>query len=340
MMTGKERVSAAMQGLPVDQRPFCPLLSLYGARLTGCDLQTYYTDASAYARGQQAVVETFHPDVLAAPFVLAGLGEAFGGELRYFQDQPPNLARPVISSTDELSTLTEPDIDGHPSLLYYREALRRLADQYGHDTIIAAPLLGPFDLPIMIMGLEGWLQSVISAPDEVSRVIEITSPFFLRWVAALLADGADALILPSPFLIPAIITRELAERVVVPVLDEIYAQLPCPVILHSVGSPFLPLLELLGTLPNIAGAVLDEGEDLTTARECLGPDAILFGGLDGGLIWRRTSEEVRTATRRILDERRDDPRFVFTTVGPDVAWQTPPELIQSIQETIAEAGGR
>jgi len=154
-MTGKERVSAVMQGQPVDQRPFCPLLSLYGAKLTACSLSTYYTDPVAYARGQQAVTETFHTDVLAAPFVLAGLGEAFGGELRYFHDQPPNLARPAIRSIVELSDLTVPDIDGHPSLVYYREALRHLVTQHGHNTIIAAPLLGPFDLPIMIMGLDG-----------------------------------------------------------------------------------------------------------------------------------------------------------------------------------------
>lgn len=338
-MTGKERIAATMQGLPVDQCPFVPLLSLYGAKLTDCPLDTYYTDPAAYARGQSAVVETFHPDVLAAPFALAKLGEAFGGTLRFFEDQPPNLARPAIRSINELESMCMPDIDSHPSLTYFREALRQISSAHGEDTIVAVPTLGPFDLPIMIFGLDGWLETVLARPDEVSRVIEVTGQFFLRWIDAMLADGAGAVVLPAPFLIPTVITRELAKNTVLPALQGIYAQLPCPVLPHAVGSPLLPLLDLLCELPNVGGAVLDEGEDLVAAREVIGPESILFGGLDGGLIWRRSPEELRTAAREILQQRRSDPRFVFTTVGPDVAWQTSPEQIRTIQQTIAETGG-
>jgi len=337
-MKGHERVTATMQGQPADQRPFVPLLSLYGAKLNRCPLDVYYRDPAAYARGQAAVVDMFHPDVLVAPFALVGLGEAFGGELRFFADQPPNLARSAIRSIDDWDRLCVPDIDSHPSLTYFREALRMIASAHGHETIIAAPMLGPFDLPIMVLGLNGWLETVLARPQEIPRVMEVTGPFFLRWVSAALADGANAVVLPSPFLLATIITRDLAESIVVPTLRDIYAQLPCPVLLHCVGAPFLPLLDILVELPNVGGTVVDEEDDLSAARKILGPERVLFGGLDGGRIWRRSPEELRITTRKILEAQRDDPRFVFATVGPDVAWQTSTEQIQSIQETIAEFG--
>ncbi|MCK5115308.1 MAG: hypothetical protein KAR44_01830 [Candidatus Aegiribacteria sp.] len=337
-MRGKERVTAVMKGQPYDQRPFCPLLSLYGAKLTECSLRTYYTDPASYSRGQQAVAETFHPDVLLSPFFMAGFGEAFGGELRYFEKQPPNLARPAISSIYELPDLNIPDPDSHPSLVYQREALRNLVIQHGQETIIAASLLGPFDLPIMIMGLESWLEIVLCDPGGVKQMLDVTTPFFLKWIEILIAEGADALVLPSPFLTPAILTCEVAERIVLPALRGIYDQLPCPVILHSVGGPFMPLLKLLGKLPNIGGAVVDEGEDLVMVRDVLGPGRILFGGLDGGLIWRRTPEELRVATHQILNERKDDLHFVFTATGPDVDWRTTPEQLHAILSAISEDG--
>lgn len=88
-MNSRERVFATFQGKPVDRRPFTAMLSLYGARLTGCPLRDYYTDASAYARGQTAVREIFRPDILFSPFSLVGLAEAFGGEAKYFDNAPP-----------------------------------------------------------------------------------------------------------------------------------------------------------------------------------------------------------------------------------------------------------
>lgn len=330
-------MAATVQGQPSDRRPFVPLLSLYGAKLIGCDLKTYYTDSASYARGQAAVVENFHPDVLVAPFAFSGFGEAFGGEQRYFDDQPPNLARPAIRSFDEWGSIKFPDIDSHPCLLYFRQALQQIASEHGHDTIIAAVMPGPFDLPIMIMGLEGWIETVLTRPNEVPRVLEETGAFFLRWIAAALADGANAVVLPSPFLLPTVVTRALAENIVLPLLNDIFAQLPCQVILHSVGAPFLPLLDLLCELPNVAGAVLYEGEDLRRAREILGPDVVLFGGVDGGRLWRHTPESLKSTTRAILSAQRDDPRFVFATVGPDVAWQTSAEQIHAIQDTISES---
>ena len=61
-MNSMERIQAALAGKPVDRRAIAPVLGLYGARLTNCPLDQYYTDPAAYARGQSAVRETFQPD--------------------------------------------------------------------------------------------------------------------------------------------------------------------------------------------------------------------------------------------------------------------------------------
>ena len=108
-MNSRERIQATLMGKPVDRRPFVPVLSLYGAKLTDCPLKQYYSDAAAYARGQAAARELFEPDALCTPFAYGLIGEAFGSSLHYFEDMAPNVRRPAISSLKQWESLVFPD---------------------------------------------------------------------------------------------------------------------------------------------------------------------------------------------------------------------------------------
>lgn len=99
-MNSTERIMATLAGKPLDRRAIAPVLGLYGARLTGCPLDQYYTDPAAYARGQSAVRETFRPDVLCAPLAFALIGAAFGSELVFPDTEAPNIRRPAVQSAD------------------------------------------------------------------------------------------------------------------------------------------------------------------------------------------------------------------------------------------------
>ena len=46
-MNSMERILATLAGEPTDRRAISLTLPLYGARLTSCDLRTYYTDPGA-----------------------------------------------------------------------------------------------------------------------------------------------------------------------------------------------------------------------------------------------------------------------------------------------------
>jgi uroporphyrinogen decarboxylase len=99
-MNSLERLHATLAGKPLDRRAVAPVLGLYGARLTGCPLEQYYTDPVAYVRGQTAIREMFQPDILYAPVAFASLGAAFGGELVHLETMPPDLrTRPYSHSS-------------------------------------------------------------------------------------------------------------------------------------------------------------------------------------------------------------------------------------------------
>ena len=155
-MNSMERVVAAIQGQPINRRAVSLVLSLYGAKLTNCPLTDYYTNPTAYARGQFAVRETLQPDILLGPLAFCLEGQVFGSQVRFFENQAPNLTSPAISSADEIQRLTTPDINSHPTLTFFQEAIRQMSDQHGQEVPIAAVTLNPVDLPAMIMAKTRW----------------------------------------------------------------------------------------------------------------------------------------------------------------------------------------
>jgi uroporphyrinogen decarboxylase len=332
---------ATLAGKPLDRRAVTPVLSLYGARLTGCPLEQYYTDPAAYARGQSAVLETFRPDVLCAPLAFASIGAAFGSELVFSDTAAPNIRRPAAQAAEDWDLLVPPDPDTDPRLLYFREAIRLMAAEHKNLVPIAMVIPIPADIPGLVMGLDVWLETVLFDPAGAQLVMEKVIPFYVHLVNGFFAAGATFVAMPCGFASPAIVTRDIVSTFTRPILHRVLSQLRGPVILHNVGAPLLAHLDLLTGLPSVVGFIMDQRDDLARARLVVGPDIVLFGGLDCSTISQMTVSEVKDRCRAILEERRQDPRFVLGTSGPDVVWNTPPENIHAMlktAESIASVG--
>lgn len=337
-MNSMERVLATLAGKSLDRRAIAPVLGLYGARLTRCPIKQYYTDPAAYARGQAAVRETFQPDVLCAPLAFASIGTAFGGELIFPETAAPNLRRPAVQTVEEWDALVPPDPDTHPQLLYFREVIRLLAAEHKNEIPIAMVIPIPADIPAVVMGLETWLETVLFDPAGAQRVMDKIIPFYIRLVNGFFAAGATFVVMPSGFASATIVTREMVTTFTRPILAQVLAQLNGPVVLHNVGAPMLPHLDLLAGLPAVVGFIVDQRDDLAQARRVVGADSVLFGGLDCGNMGQMTTAEVEAHCRAILEERRQDAHFILGTSGPDVVWHTPPENIHALRKAVESFG--
>ena len=338
-MNSMERVLATLKGNQIDRRAICLTLSLYGARLTECDLTEYYNDPRAYVRGQAAVREAIQPDILFGPFSLALEGEVFGSQAQYFDRHAPNLANPAISPED-IDRLQAPDLDTHPRVIYFREAIELLAKEHGQDLPIAAVALNPVDLPIMILGVDGWLQTLLF--DEVGRkkILDLTIPYFIQRINALFYAGAAFVIMPSAFVNPSIITSDIAKTFTIPAMREALSQVEGPLLLHSGGAPMAPFLHLFKELPNVVGYVINGQEDLVQARSQIGPSPALLGNIEGSTLFERTPDDIFDECQQILKNRREDPHFIVGSTGPDISFDTPLEnivVIRTAVEAFAEA---
>lgn len=338
-MTSLDRVLAALNGKPQTPPPFTLILSLYGARLTGCPLNEYYRNPRRYAEGQQAVMELCAPDILFGPFALPLEAEAFGSELVFLPANPPNVRKPSVRSLHDFLRLGLPDRDNHPSLLYLRESVRLLAGEYKGKTPICGVITAPVDLPALIMGIDQWIETLLFAEPEAEAILDAACRHFIGLANALFEDGADFIGLTTVFSNPLILFRKLIDERILPTLDRSFRELKGPIVFHHGGSPMVPFLHDYLALPNVAAFVVDYRDSLAQARRILGPDRLLLGNLNAPVLSRTPREAVLDTVARILKDRQDDPCFIFAGSGPDVPWGTPPELIRSIVERIRSVGG-
>jgi uroporphyrinogen decarboxylase len=332
---------ATVAGDPADRPAFTATLSLYGAALTGCPLQQYYTSAAAYADGQAAVAEIFGPDILFTPFSCPAEGEAFGTEVAFFEHQPPNVVRPAVSSVEEIASLAIPDVEAHPRLMYIREALRTMVSAHGRERAIAGIALSPVGVPLMIMGISGWMETVLFDPQGARRMLDVTRPFSVRWVNALLGDGADFVAMPAGMLSPLIVTREIAEDFTRPALVEALEEVDGPVILHHAGGPCTRHLDLFVGLPNVIGVVIDNRDDPGEARRILGPEMVLLAGPSGPELPECTVDQIEADCRSRLTRCNGDSKAILATAAADIPLATPAENIHAICRAVgayAEGG--
>jgi uroporphyrinogen decarboxylase len=334
-MNGLERIAAALAGKATDRRPFTVLCSLYGSRFTGASLEEHFSNPKSYVDGQSAVLETFAPDILFAPFFMTAFGKAFGSELKQIKSQAPNLKRPAVTTPREVSSLTVPDINSDSSLMYLRESLRLLYKRHGHETAIAAIALSPVDLPVMIMGLDAWMETVLFDHDGVRRVLDMTLPFCVSFANALFEDGASCVIFPSPFLTTNLASRDLTEFLY-PYYTVFFAQLTGMIVAHHGAGKILANMDLLLKSDNVKGFALFQDEYEKFERKV--PDKIFFSGPEAISFITQPKQVIKQQCADLLRIKHDDGNFILASTGPDIQPETPVDKIDILRQAVENEG--
>jgi uroporphyrinogen decarboxylase len=339
-MNAYERVMNTLRGLPVDRTPVFAVLGAYGGKLSNTDLRTLYSDAGAWVAGQRAVQETFGLDMALASFDSSAYAEAFGGEVAWFSNQAPNLRRPAAKTAREVLALAMPDPRRTARLPVILEATRRLANIYRDRVPVIAAMPGASALPIMMLGLEGWMEVVLFDEPAARQILERTGQFYVAWAAALLEAGATALVALESFATADIAPRELFASLFLPHIRAVYAQVGGPMIFHHSGGRIGHILDLLPGTPQLAGVVVGSKDNLAEARRLLGPAPALIGNLDNLSLPTASADEVRARSLACLRAAAPTGRYILSNSAADIPLSTPPENVRAmLQASVDYAAG-
>ncbi len=335
-MNSYQRVMGTLLGQPVDRLPVFAVLGAYGAKLTGVDLRTLYSDATAYVEGQKTVQAEFGFDLVMTPFVYTAISEAFGGETAWSAHQPPNMKRPGIPDPADALKRELPDPRGSATLSLVLEATRRMAEAYKERVPIIAVLPGPAIMPSLVVGLEKWMETVLFKPELGQELLDHLTPFFVTWANALLSAGADCLVVTEGMASAEIAYRELFEKRFLPTLSTAFLRINGPKVMHSTGGRILHVIDLLKDLSGLAGIVVGSRDSLSEARRMAGPGMNIIGNLDNISFPAVSADTIYERCAACISEAAAAGHYILSNSGADIPLNTPPENLHALKRSVEE----
>ena len=199
-MTSLQRVLTTLGHEEPDRVPFFLLLTMHGARELGLSIKSYFAKAENVVEGQLRLRTKYRHDCLY-PFFYAPIEvEAFGGEVLFCDDGPPNSGTPIIRRDEDIPGLVPPKVGETPCLGKVLKAIRLLKDRTGDEAPIIGVVMSPYSLPVMQMGFDKYIDLMVEQPDLFNRLMQVNEKFCIDWANAQLAAGATAICYFDPAL--------------------------------------------------------------------------------------------------------------------------------------------
>ncbi|WP_162137691.1 MtaA/CmuA family methyltransferase [Methanomassiliicoccus luminyensis] len=199
MTTPKELVMAALSKQKTERTPigiFTQSATVDQMDAVGAQWPDAHSNADLMAKLAAAAATTLSFDTIRIPFDLTAEAEAFGATVDLGkQDRTPMLkAHPYESGSDPVipTDLSK----GRVGVVI--EATKKLKAQYGNEYPIVVGVAGPFTLAGHLVETGNLLLWCITEPDSVHKFVEAATKFEEKYIAALVAAGADVIVFVDP----------------------------------------------------------------------------------------------------------------------------------------------
>lgn len=208
-MTSLQRVLTTLGHQEPDRVPMFLLVTMHGAKELGLSIRDYFSRSEHVVEGQLRLRAKYRNDCLYGFFYAPIEIEAWGGEVIFREDGPPNTGVPFLQSAEMIPRLVPPRIADSPCLLRVLKTLEMLKIKTGAEAAILGVVMSPFSLPVMQMGFDCYLALMLEQPALFEELMRRNEEFCVEWANAQLAAGATAICYFDPVSSPTIVPREL-----------------------------------------------------------------------------------------------------------------------------------
>ena len=337
-MTSRERVLTALSHREPDRVPFFLPVTMHGALEVGVPLSEYYLDPAAVAEGQLRLRAKYRDDVVYPFFYGAVEHEAFGGQVRFFDDGPPNAEGPIITNSAQILDLVPPRLEDCPALMRVLECISRLRDALAGEALIVGVIVAPLSLPVMQMGFDHYFDLLYEKPDLADRLHRVNEEFGVQWANAQLAAGADAVGYFDPVSSPTILPLAMFRQYGLPLLTRSLPRINGPVAALLGSGRSLPILDdLAETSAAIVG--IGHDEDLREAKIAAAGRITIMGNLNAIEMRRWTAPDTEAAVKDAISRAGAGGGYILSDAHGEIPIQVPQEVLLAVSEAV-HAWGR
>jgi len=340
MMTGMERLSAAINGTLADRIPvFCNLLD-QGAKELGLSLEEYYSSGEHVAEAQLKMRAKYGYDCLWSLFYVGKEAELLGcSKMIYAKDGPPNVGEMIIRKYDDIARLQVPDdISSHPAFAEELKCLRILKAEAGGRYPVCAYLTASMTMPAMLMGMEKWMQMLMLGPHDLrDELLAKCSDFFRKQISAYRAAGADVLVYSNPFGSTDFIPRKFFNDLSLLWMERDLGPGGTAGVVYYCGSArFNNVIDTVIRRLGIGVFYLSPMDDVAEGKQLVAGRGLTCGVINDIMLLEWSREEIRAEVKRIIEAGKPGGKFLFGTLV--MPYNIPEENIRTMLEAAYEYG--
>jgi len=336
-MSSMERVLTTLGHKEPDRVPFFLLLSMHGARELDLSIEEYFSKPEYVVEGQLRMLNKYRHDCLYPFFYAAMEVEAFGGEVLFYEDGPPNSGTPIIQKKKNISSLTAPAVQETPCLVKVLSTIATLKKKAEDKTPIIGVALSPFSLPIMQMGLPAYIELLYGDPGLFNKLMAVNKEFCISWANAQLAAGATAICYFNPMASPTMVSRDMYLQTGFEIDKQTLSQIQGATAFHFASGNALPIIDDLAGMGTAAVGV-SSLEDITALKEACRNKLTLIGNLNGVEMRRWTPAQAEKKVKNLITAAADGGGFILSDNHGEIPWQVSEEILLTISESVHKWG--
>lgn len=336
-MTPMQRVLTTLSHAEPDRVPFFLLLTMYGAKVLGTSIEDYFSRAENIVEGQLEMRRRYGHDCLY-PFTYASSElEAWGGETIFYQDGPPNAARPILKKFEDIDRLTVPDIVKAPGLQRVLRVIEQLKRHAKDEVPIIGTVLSPFSAPILQLGFEKYLLLLHCDKARFDRLMSLNEQFCVQWANAQLSAGVTAVGYFDPLASPTMIPHQQYMNTGYQSFRRTISAINGAMAIHlASGRALSAFPDLINSGAALLGFSVDE--DIAAIKAASAGKIALLGNLNAIAMRHWDELETKNQVKRVINLAGRGGGLILSDNHGEIPWQTPEQVLYWIAEAVAEHG--
>lgn len=336
-MSSLNRVLTAIGHKEPDRVPFLLTLSLHGAKELELSIKEYFSKSDNVVEGQLRLRSKYRHDFIYAFFYAAIEIEAWGGEVIFVDDGPPNSGRPFLQKSAMIKSLTPPRIYETGCLKKVLDAISKIKSRIGEGAPIVGVVMSPFSLPVMQMGFDKYLELIYEDRTLFDQLMKVNEEFCVSWANAQLEAGATAICCFDPVSSATILTREVYLETGFQVAKRTIARIKGPTVVHMASGACLPIIDDLAKT-GTNGVGVSVIEDLGAIKNaCRGKLAVL-GNLNGIEMRHWTRKQAEQQVKDAIAKAGRGGGYILSDNHGEIPWQVPDEVLMAISDAVYKWG--
>lgn len=335
-MTPLQRVLTALAQKEPDRVPYFLFLTMHGAKELGMSIQEYFSKGENVAEGQLRLQTKYGHDCLYPFFYAAVEVEAWGSEVIYMKNGPPNAGAPIITSPNEILQLDPPSIEGNEPLAKVLSCIKILKAKTEEIPIVGV-VMSPFSLPVMQMGFEPYIQLIHEDSALFGHLMKINEEFIVSWANAQLEAGATAITYFDPVSSPSIVPRETFLATGYKIAKQTLSRINGPTAFHVASGRALPIMN---DITELGTAIVGTStlEDLADVKSASAGRLTVLGNMNGIEMCRWTQKEAEETVISAIDKAGRGGGFILADNHGEIPFQVTDEVLQTISDTVRTYG--